>query len=210
MSKHLVTVLYTKVCGSMPRKAILLAMAERANDDGSMVWISKSRLALEVECSRQTVITTIKDFEKEGLVKAVDRKQGKHGYTIVYQISVRAVIGLPDWPKPGEDSLDPALLEGDELDEAVSKYGHRTGAPMSKQGGADVNVIGKNRPYRTKNITPSDSKKASPPPKRTSSYVSWEANRIRSTDPDLAKELDAEAEELARAEIAAERAKVNV
>ena len=201
MSKHLVSVIYTKVCGSMPRKAILLAMAERANDDGSMVWISKSRLALEVECSRQTVITTVKEFEKEGLIKAVDRKQGKHGYTVVYTICIRGVLALPDWPKPGEDSLDPALLEGDELDEALSKYGQRIGAPMSKQGGADVNVIGKNRPYRTLSINPSDQKKASPPPKRTSSFVRWEAQRER--DPIKASALYAEADELAAREVSA-------
>lgn len=194
MSKHIVSVLYTKVVGSMPRKAILLAMAERANDDGSMVWISKTRLSLEVECSRQTVITTVKEFEKEGLIKAVDRKQGKHGYTVVYNISVRAVLALPDWPKPGEDSLDPALLEGDELDEALSKYGQRTGAPMSKQGGADVNAIGKNRPYRTIDNKSSDSKKALPPPKRTWSFVLWEAQRER--DPIKAKALFDEADRL--------------
>ena len=56
MSKRLVNLVYAKTCGGQTRKAVLVAMADRANDDGSGVWVSKTRLAAEVEVTRNSQI----------------------------------------------------------------------------------------------------------------------------------------------------------
>jgi hypothetical protein len=96
MSRYVAALVYRKKVGSMARKSILAYCAERANDDGSGVWASKVRIAKEVECSKQTVIDTLKSFVDEGLMKEVGKRRSPHGYTIEYAILVRAVEALED------------------------------------------------------------------------------------------------------------------
>ena len=68
MSRIVASLVYSRKTGSMLRKAVLAYMAERANDDGSLIWASKQRIADEVECSKQAVIKTVQAFVAEGIL----------------------------------------------------------------------------------------------------------------------------------------------
>ena len=96
MSRIVATLVYSKRVGTMARKAIMAYCADRANDDGSGIWASKQRIADEIECSRQTVITAIRDLVADGLLSEVGRRKCKNGYTIEYNISLEAMRKLPD------------------------------------------------------------------------------------------------------------------
>ena len=93
MSRKLVTLIYERRIGSMLRKAVLSCMADRANDDGSGVWMSKGRIAEEIEASRRAVITCIQAFVDEGILIDHGKKfnRSTHEYTLV----VKAILALP-------------------------------------------------------------------------------------------------------------------
>lgn len=113
MSRALVDLIFTRQCGSAARKAILLAMADRANDDGSDVWVSKTRIAAETEWARSTVITTMQALERDGLITVVAKRSGRRGYTLIYKMSVSKIAALPTaWEKCRDpDTLDDTLGE---------------------------------------------------------------------------------------------------
>lgn len=96
MSRAVATLVYSKQVGSMARKAVLAYFADRANDDGSGVWASKQRVADEIECSKQTVITTVKGLLSDGLLVEVGQRSSKNGYTVEYAIDLTAVASLPN------------------------------------------------------------------------------------------------------------------
>lgn len=96
MSRHVAALVYRKTVGSMARKAILAYCAERANDDGTGVHPSKRRLALEVECTKQTVISTMKSFLKEGILVEAGRRKVPNGYVTVYDMNLPAIEALED------------------------------------------------------------------------------------------------------------------
>lgn len=93
MSRKLVSLVYERRIGSMLRKAVLSCMADRANDDGTGIWISKGRIAEEIEASRRGVITAIQEMVSEGLL--IDNGQRKRGSTHDYTILVRELKKLP-------------------------------------------------------------------------------------------------------------------
>ena len=95
MSKRLVNLVYAKTCGGQTRKAVLVAMADRANDDGSGVWVSKTRLAAEVEVTRQTVFQVIRDLVEAEILSDRGKRNGKRGYTIQYDLNVKAIKKYP-------------------------------------------------------------------------------------------------------------------
>ena len=175
-------------------------MADRANDDGSGVWVSKSRIAAETEWARSTIISAMRSLEAEGILKAIGKKAGNHGYTVVYHMSVLKIAALPTaWVKCSDrDTLDPEL--GNEASEEGEVSDHATleKIQVSESPRLSVRSTDKNQSYRTLSIK-SDSKKASSPPQRTSSFVRWEAQRER--DPIKASALYAEADELAENEV---------
>lgn len=96
MSRYVAALVYHKKVGSMARKAILAYCAERANDDGSGMWAAKSRIASEVECSKKTVIETIKAFVSEGLMVEVGRRSTGNGFVVEYDLDIAAIKALPD------------------------------------------------------------------------------------------------------------------
>lgn len=96
MSRKVATLVYSKQAGSMARKAVLAYFADRANDDGSGVWTAKQRIADEIECSKQTVITVVKSLLADGLISEVGRRPNGNGYTVEYAITLAAVEALPD------------------------------------------------------------------------------------------------------------------
>jgi hypothetical protein len=192
-----------KVCGSSSRKAVLLSLANRANDDGSDVWVSKTRIAAETELARSTVVSVMQELEYEGVIRAIGKKPGRRGYTVAYHMSVAKISAFPAaWGKCSDPNTMDADL-GNDLQEPGIVSDHAT-LPLlivSKSTPDSVRLSDKNNPYRTKILNPSDQKKASPAPKRTSSFVRWEAQRER--DPIKASALYAEADELAAREFSA-------
>lgn len=209
MSKLLVNLVYSKICGSASRKAVLVALADRASDDGSGVYVSKTRISAETELSRSTVVSVCQELEAEGVLTAVGKRTGNHGYTVVYHMQCAKIQSLPDaWSKcTNPDTLDADL--GNETDEAFQVADHATleKVQVSNPTRSSVALCDKNRPYRTidKNSNFSENKKPVAQAVRTSAFALWEANRFRSSDPERARELEAEAEALAVAELAAER-----
>ncbi|MEL7445078.1 MAG: hypothetical protein AAGK02_04610 [Pseudomonadota bacterium] len=95
MSRSLVTLLYKHKAGSMLRKSVLVAMADRANDDGTGVWISKQRIADEIEASRQGVVNAIKGLIADGLLVEVGERKCANGWTMEYTLGVEAIAALP-------------------------------------------------------------------------------------------------------------------
>lgn len=96
MSRHVAAMVYSRRVGTMLRKAVLAYFAERANDDGTMVWASKQTIADEIECSKQAVIKTVKQFVAEGLLIESGHRRTQGGYTVVYDISLPVLAALPD------------------------------------------------------------------------------------------------------------------
>jgi biotin operon repressor len=115
MSRIVATLVYSKRVGTMARKAIMAYCADRANDDGTGIWASKQRIADEIECSRQTVITAIRELVADGLLSEVGRRKCKNGYTLEYNISLEAVRKLPD-AKVDIDRQPVKNLTGADLD----------------------------------------------------------------------------------------------
>lgn len=119
MSWHIEQLVRTRVCGSAQRKAVLLSLANRANDDGSDVWVSKVRIAAETELARSTVVSVIQGFEAEGVLRATGKRSGRRGYTVVYHISVAKIAAFPtSWDK----CLNPNTMDsdlGEEEDDAA-------------------------------------------------------------------------------------------
>ena len=94
MSRAVAALVYSRKCGSMSRKAVLAYFSERANDDGSGIWASKSRIADEIECSKQTVIRTVQALEADGLIEAVGKHRTQGGYTVIYNMNLAAIAAL--------------------------------------------------------------------------------------------------------------------
>ena len=93
MSRKLVTLVYERRIGSMMRKAVLAYMADRANDDGTGIWVSKKRIAREIEGSRSGVIVVIKGLVEDGILldNGIINGRSTHDYTI----DVRTLRNLP-------------------------------------------------------------------------------------------------------------------
>jgi hypothetical protein len=113
MSNKVSTLVYSKLTGSMARKGILGYMADKASDDGSGIWCSKQTIAAEVECSKQTVITTMRGLVADGLITEVGQRKARNGYTVEYRIELAAVRKLPDAKGDGDAT---AKAKGPNLD----------------------------------------------------------------------------------------------
>ena len=96
MSRKVATLVYSKQVGSMARKSVLAYFADRANDDGTGIWTAKQRVADEIECSKQTVITTVKALVAAGLLIESGHRPNGNGYTVEYAIDLALVAALPD------------------------------------------------------------------------------------------------------------------
>lgn len=95
MSNAVSTLVYSRLVGSMARKAVLGYFADRASDDGSGIWTSKQRIADEIECSKQTVITVIRGLIADGLVAEVGERRCGNGYTVEYRMVLEGIAALP-------------------------------------------------------------------------------------------------------------------
>lgn len=95
MSHHVVSEVYKRQVGKMPRVPLLALMADKASDDGRGIWASKQTLADELGCSKQTVITTVDNLIADGLLKVVGDRACSNGHTVEYRIDIDALEALP-------------------------------------------------------------------------------------------------------------------
>lgn len=116
MSRHVAKLVYDRKCGSMLRKAVLAYFAERANDDGSMIWASKKTIADEIECSKQAVINTVKQFLAEGILREAGHRKTQGGFTVVYDMNLEAIAALP---KSKECINQSTPLTGQNMDQST-------------------------------------------------------------------------------------------
>lgn len=99
MSIEVMTLVFKRSLGSVTRKAVLLAMADAANEDGSGIWKSAETIASECDLSKRTVLRTWSELEAEGLIRRVGIRTVRGGEVIIWSIDVRAVSMLA---KPGD------------------------------------------------------------------------------------------------------------
>jgi len=95
MSHHVVSEVYKRQVGKMPRVPLLALMADKASDDGRGIWASKQTLADELGCSKQTVITTVDNLIADGLLIVVGDRACSNGHTVEYRIDIDALEALP-------------------------------------------------------------------------------------------------------------------
>lgn len=95
MSNHVAAIVQRRVVGSATKKTVLMYMAERASDDGTGIWTSKSHMSLDTELSKRSVQTAIKEFEEAGIIRQVGTRACKHGFTYEYSIDMEALKALP-------------------------------------------------------------------------------------------------------------------
>ena len=95
--------------GNVHRKAVMLALADVANHDGTGVYISKKRLARELEMSRNTVKKILEEFESEGLI--ADKGVHERYRTTIYVIALKKLVQFPLVDDEGSN-LTPQEFEG--------------------------------------------------------------------------------------------------
>lgn len=110
MSIEVMSLVFKRSLGSVTRKAVLLAMADAANDDGSGIWKSAETIAAQCDLSKRTVFRTWKELEDDQLIRRVAVRAVRGGEVIIWGIDTRAVAALPraseNSSKP-DDNLSP-------------------------------------------------------------------------------------------------------
>jgi len=94
MSNLVAAIAQRRIVGSATKKAVLMYMAERASDDGSGIWTSKSHMASDTELTKRSVQLAILDFERDGIVRQVGTRPCKNGFTVEYAIDVETLKKL--------------------------------------------------------------------------------------------------------------------
>jgi len=107
MSIEVMTLVFKRSVGSVTKKAVLLAMADAANDDGSGVYKSAQTIAGQCDLSKRTVLRTWKDLESDGLIRRVGTRAVRGGEVIIWGLDCPAIARLP---RPG-DILSPSDTE---------------------------------------------------------------------------------------------------
>lgn len=107
MSNDCTSLVQKRVLGSATRKTVMMYLADRASDDGSGIWTSKTHIAADTELGKRSVQNAIKEFEQEGLLEKTGTRPCQNGYTYEYRLildgirrlpSTREVRGAPDAP----------------------------------------------------------------------------------------------------------------
>lgn len=96
MSWTLTGIASKKRVGSTARKFLLVAMCDKANNDGTGVYASFGTLADMIESSRPTVKRIVKEFLSEGLIRHVGMRSCLNGETNEYDVIIEALHALPE------------------------------------------------------------------------------------------------------------------
>lgn len=107
MSIEVMTLVFKRSLGSVTKKAVLLAMADAANEDGSGVWKSAETIAGECDLSKRTVLRTWKELEADGLIQRVGVRTVRGGDVIIWGLDCQAISRLS---RPG-DTMSPSDTE---------------------------------------------------------------------------------------------------
>lgn len=119
MSIEVMALVLKRTLGSATRKAVLLAMADAANSDGSGIWRSAETIAAEAEVSRRTVFTVWQELESSGLIVRTGTRSVRGGDVTIWEIQMDRLRSLPrnDVRQPSAngalsatDSTDPVQL----------------------------------------------------------------------------------------------------
>ena len=122
MSGHVLSWAYKQTAGSASAKAVLVKLADNANDEG-VCWPSIRRIADETELGRSTVISKIQELQNAGLISVQRRRDGQRQGTSVYQLHIAR-----------DANADPKILgEGD-----PSSQGPNSGPSPNSQGPDDA------------------------------------------------------------------------
>lgn len=95
-----------RVVGNQLEKALLMALARFAKDDGSSVYPSKYSLVAELECCLRSVQNAVKSLVQKGILRRVGKRPMFMGGSIIYAIDLDVVATLPN--------ADPALIHIDD------------------------------------------------------------------------------------------------
>jgi hypothetical protein len=95
MSIEVMSLVFKRSLGSVTRKAVMLAMADAANDDGSGIWKSADTIAAQCDLSKRTVFRTWKELEADALIRRVGTRTVRGGEVTIWGIDTRAVSALP-------------------------------------------------------------------------------------------------------------------
>lgn len=102
MSIEVMTLVFKRSLGSVTRKAVLLAMADAANDDGSGVWKSAETIASQCDVSKRSVLRTWKELESDGLIRRTGTRSVRGGEVIVWGLDCEAIRRLKRAGEPGD------------------------------------------------------------------------------------------------------------
>ena len=97
MSFKVAALVRSRIIGSAALKAVLLNMADRANDGGGEVYASKATIAAETELGRTTVKMAIRDLVGRCLIFEVGTRACKNGHTVEYALNLDGIAALPEW-----------------------------------------------------------------------------------------------------------------
>lgn len=95
MSIQVTALVLRRTLGSPTRKAVMLAMADAANDDGAGIWKSAETIAAQAEVSRRTVFNVWSQLEAGGLIVRTGSRRVRGGEVIVWDIDLERLRELP-------------------------------------------------------------------------------------------------------------------
>ena len=133
MSIKVATLVRSRVIGSAALKAVLLNMADRANDDGGEVYSSKATIAAETELDRATVFRAVNKLLTGGLIVACGERTCRHGFTVVYRIDLEAVERLPAWKDDQSQAATPTSRTARPHQSQAATPTSRTARPHQSQ-----------------------------------------------------------------------------
>lgn len=88
--------------GSAAREQIIMFLADKASDDGSGNWCSRSTIQRHTELGESTVKRTSSDFLKEGILIETGWRRSKNGFTGIYRIVLARLMARESMADPDE------------------------------------------------------------------------------------------------------------
>lgn len=135
--------------GSPTVKAVLMYMSDRAADDGSGIWTSKTTMAADLEMSKRTVQNAIAELISRGLISEAGSRKCERGFTVDYTINLEAIERLESTRKE-----DVARGAGDSPVQEIHPKGCRRFTPT---GAGDSP-----KPSLEPSLEPSNTREAAP------------------------------------------------
>ena len=126
MSFTLVAKVMSLKVGSLPRKMVLLKLADQANDDG-LCWPSYQTIAESCELSRRSVIRHIQQLETDGyltITKTYDKSNKKNfsnRYTLTLNRGDRLSLVTDEAPSGDSVSLPSDSVSPEPINEPINE-----------------------------------------------------------------------------------------